>query len=504
MIEGPVTTSTTVLEARGIAKHYGSTVALAGADLVLKKGRVHALMGENGAGKSTLVRILVGASRPTSGDLLLNDEQCSFQGVSSAISAGIVPIYQHLTLFPNLTVLENLYSFENAARGFGAAHKATGARERAAESLARIGLNVDLDQPVSSLSLSERQLLEIARGIQCDCKVLLLDEPTAALNKPEVERLVDVVKVLAGQGVAIVYISHKTDEIRQIADEVTVLRDGKSVISGEPFSNTSVEDLVNAMVGHSFNVSEKKMSSPGEMVVDVRDLVLDEGDIPFSLSIRSGEVLGLIGLIGSGVDDIGAALAGAKQCHSGSMLLCGELVSWNSRKKAVKQGIGYVPADRHQDGLFEVRSALENASASVQPYFSQFSVISHRREMDMFAPVLETLALSPNDPSRRIQDFSGGNQQKVLIARNFQLPNLKLLILTEPTRGVDVGARDTIHNAIVEAASEGTAILLVTTDLEELTSLAHRTLIIRDRRILTECPQLSTPETIANAMLAED
>jgi ribose transport system ATP-binding protein len=493
-----------VLEARNIEKNYGSTIALSGADLVLRSGKIHALMGENGAGKSTLVRILVGATQPTSGSLYIDGEPCTFNSVSSAISAGIVPIYQHLTLFPNLSVLENLFSFENASRGLPVAHRAAGARDRAKESLAQVALDIDLDRLVESLTLGERQLLEIARGIQRDCKVLLLDEPSAALNKLETERLVQVVKSLAGRGVAIVYISHKTDEFRKLADDVTVLRDGKSVIKGKRFDETSIEDLVDAMVGHSFTVSEKHLVPPGAEKVAVRDLVLDEGSPPISLSVKAGEVVGVIGLIGSGFEDIGVALAGSRPVRSGSMRLCGTKVAWNSRDHAVRQGIGYVPADRHADGLFSVRSALDNASASVLPHVSNHAIIDPRAEAEMFALVLDNLALTPNEPERLIQDFSGGNQQKVLVARNLSLPNLEFLVLIEPTRGVDIGARDTIHDVIVDAASAGKAILLVTTDLEELTSLAHRILVIRSQNIVAELPQFTTSDDVVGAMLAED
>ena len=262
-----------VLEVTEVKKAYGPTLALTGVDMNLYPGQVHALMGENGAGKSTLVRILVGATRPSGGAFRLNGERVSFHSVSDAIKAGIVPIYQHLTLFNELSVLENLYSFDTATAGLLPPYLGSAAAETAKASLARVGLSVSLEQKVSTLKLGERQLLEIARGLQRNCTVLLLDEPTAALNAHEVDRLLEVIRGLAAEGVAILYISHKSDEIRKVADVVTVLRDGRSVICGAPLKDTSVDELVNAMLGHAFAVVDKQMPVPGEIVLEAKQMV---------------------------------------------------------------------------------------------------------------------------------------------------------------------------------------------------------------------------------------
>lgn len=504
MLDGSSNIDFPVLEARNITKRYGSTLALSNADLILSKGKIHALMGENGAGKSTMIKILVGASKQTSGELLLNGGKVEFNSVSSAISLGIVPVYQHLTLFPNLSVLENLYSFENAASGSGVAHEVPEARQRAMESLDRVGLDIDLDRLVETLSLSERQLLEIARAVHRDCKVLLLDEPTATLNQTETQRLISTVKNLAEQGVAVVYISHKTDEIRQVADEVTVLRDGKPVIKRVPLMDTSIDQIVDAMVGHAFAVSAKELAPTGDDVVQVDDLQIEEGAPKFSMMIKAGEIVGLAGLIGSGTQEIAAAIAGTRPYHSGHIRLHGKPVRANDRNGAVKMGIGYVPPDRHEEGLFDACTALNNASVSVPEQFSNYSIINTEKETQLFDPAFKELELSPHEPHRCVADFSGGNQQKILIARNLILPDLKLLVLIEPTRGVDVGARDKIHDSIVRMAHKGKAILIVTTDLEELTSLSHRILIIRDKRLVDELPSLSTPDHVSKAMLLEN
>jgi ABC-type sugar transport system ATPase subunit len=493
-----------VLEARSVVKNYGLTKALQGADLVLRAGRVHALMGENGAGKSTLVKILVGAAAPSAGSITLHGQTVKFAGVAEAIAAGIVPIYQQSTLFSNLTVLENLFGFEIATR-HGLANFNNAKRRRLAQSmLDRIGLAVELDRPVASLSLGEKQLLEIARGLGCECNVLVLDEPTAALSQADTNRLFSTLRRLAEHGVAILYISHKTDEIQKIADEITVLRDGVSVLSAAPLKSTSIQSIVNAMVGHAFSVGEKKLPAVAAPVLALDRATTAVGEPEISLVVRRSEILGIAGLAGSGAEDIGAILAGALPCASGSLQVDGRpLNCLGDRVAAVGAGIGYVPPDRAANGLFPRHIALLNASASILGHLSRFGWISKRQEFARLAQVLAHVRLTPNEPWRLIEEFSGGNQQKVLLARNLALVGIKALVLVEPTRGVDVGARDIIHEQIVDAARSGSAIVLVSTDLEELTSLSHRIVIVRGRRIAAELPHLSTPSDVAKAMLGE-
>jgi ABC-type sugar transport system ATPase subunit len=498
------TSSAWVLEARSVVKNYGSTKALQGADLVLHAGRIHALMGENGAGKSTLVKILVGATAPSAGTIRLHGRAVNFTGVADAIAAGIAPIYQQSTLFSNLTVLENLFAFETAAL-HGLADFNNAKRRCLAQSmLDRIGLTVELDRPVASLSLGEKQLLEIARGLGRECKVLVLDEPTAALSQADTSRLFATLRRLAEHGVAILYISHKTDEIQKIADEITVLRDGVSVLAAAPLKSTSIQSIVNAMVGHAFNVGEKRLPAVAAPMLTLERATRSIGDPEVSLVVRRSEILGIAGLAGSGAEDIGAILAGALPCVSGTLHIDGQPLSClGDRPAAVAAGIGYVPPDRVANGLFPRQIALFNASASILHHLGRFGWIRRRKEWARLAQVLANVRLTPNEPWRLIEEFSGGNQQKVLLARNLALVDIKALILVEPTRGVDVGARDSIHEQIVRAARNGSAIVLVSTDLEELTSLAHRIAIVRGRRIAAELPHLSTPSDVAKAMLGD-
>jgi ABC-type sugar transport system ATPase subunit len=491
-----------LLEARAIVKEYGSTRALQGADLILRAGRIHALMGENGAGKSTLVQILVGAAAPTSGTIALQRSPVTFGGVSDAIAAGVVPIYQQSSLFPNLTVLENLFAFETAASHGVAGHQSVQRRRLAQQMLNRIGLAVPLDQPVASLSLGEKQLLEIARGLGRDCKLLVLDEPTAALSQADTNRLFAALRQLASAGVGILYISHKTDEIAQIADEITVLRDGVCVISGAPLKSTSMQAIVSAMVGHAFNVGEKNLPAVGSSVLTLVGASRRTGDPEVSITVHACEILGIAGLAGSGAEEIGAMLAGALACPHGALTVNGRPVGrMGDRAAAVAAGIGYVPADRSADGLFPGHDALRNASASILDHLTKFGLLSRSAESIRLTAALTDVSLLPNQPRRLIEEFSGGNQQKVLLARNLAVVDIKALVLVEPTRGVDVGARDIIHNRILKAAAEGLAIALISTDLEELTSLSHRIAIVRDHRLTAELPRLSSPADVASAML---
>ncbi len=497
--------SEVVLEARSIVKNYGSTKALQGADLVLRAGKVHALMGENGAGKSTLVKILVGATAPSAGVIALHGRGVKFTGVSDAIAAGIVPIYQQSTLFPNLTVLEHLVAIESAALS-GLTHFSGARRRRHARNmLDRIGLLVNLDQMVASLSLGEKQLLEIARGLGRDCKVLVLDEPTAALSQADANHLFLALRRLAAQGVAILYISHKTDEIHQIADEITVLRDGVSVIAAASVKSTSIQAIVNAMVGHTFNVREKNLPTVGAVLLELNRAARYPESPEVSVAIREREILGLAGLVGSGAAEIGAILAGVLPCARGNLLVNGRPLSrMGDRTAAVAAGIGYVPPDRIADGLFPGQTALRNASASVLAHLGRFGWLSQRTEYARLSRVFSGVTLTPNEPWRVVEEFSGGNQQKVLLARNLAVINVKALVLVEPTRGVDVGAREIIHEEIVRAARNGLAIALVSTDLEELTSLSHRIAIVRGGRIVEELPRFSSPAAVTKAMLGEN
>lgn len=486
------------LAMRDIAKRYGATCALRSADLTLRTGRVHALLGENGAGKSTLVKIIVSAVKPDSGSIALGGQPVAFRSVAEAIAAGIVPIYQHLSLFPELSVLDNLSAFQLAAGRAGLSRKALLPRDEANAWLARVGLDLDLDSPVSSLSLGERQLLEIARGVGRHCRILVLDEPTAALNGAEAERLFAVVRDLCAEGTAVLFISHKFDEIERLADEVTVLRDGATVIDAAPIGRHDRAELVKAMLGMQIEHEHRSSSAQAEPVLVTEGLRLPTGR-SLDLAIRAGEIVGLAGLVGSGALEIAAAMAGAAP-GLGTISVGQQRFAPGDRREAVRLGVGYVPGDRQIEGLFPPVSAIGNASASALSHFSSRGFIGKAREHAAIEPLLRRLHLHPARPDAEAASFSGGNQQKLLIARCLALPNLRALVLLEPTRGVDVAARAMIHRAVLDMARTGVAVLIASSDLDELTALCDRYLVVRDGAIAEELPADASPDAIMVAL----
>lgn len=486
------------LAMRDIAKRYGATCALRSADLILRAGRVHALLGENGAGKSTLVKIIVGAVKPDSGSVALSGKPVAFRSVAEAIAAGIVPIYQHLSLFPELSILDNLSAFQLAAGRAGLSRKALVPRDEARAWLARVGLDLDLDRAVSSLSLGERQLLEIARGVGRNCRILVLDEPTAALNGAEAERLFAVVRDLCAGGTAVLFISHKFDEIERLADEVTVLRDGATVIDAAPIGRHDRATLVKAMLGMQVEHEHRSGSARAEPVLIAVDVRRAKGQ-PLDLTVRAGEIVGLAGLVGSGALAIAATMAGAAP-GQGAIAVGEHSFALGDRREAVRLGVAYVPADRHAEGLFPPVSAIGNASASSLGLFSARGLFGKARERNAIEPLLRRLHLHPARPDAEAASFSGGNQQKLLIARCLALPNLRALVLLEPTRGVDVAARAMIHRAIIEMARNGVAVLVASSDLDELTALCDRYLVVRDGMIAQELPGGASTEAIMAAL----
>lgn len=476
-------TMKTIFQASGISKHYGTTCALRDANLVLKAGQIHALMGENGAGKSTFVKILVGAIRPDGGALVLDGQPVVFGSVRDALKQGVVPVYQHSTLFTPLTVLENLSAF-----GLGSAQRSWARnncldRQQATEVLSLVGLDVSLDSLVDELSLGERQLLEIARGVGRRCSVLILDEPTAALGAREADRLHQALQVLCAKGTAILYISHKIDDIKRMADAVTILRDGLTVVNAAARDDISAEQIVQHMLGQTFEPQALCVSTRGEVVLEAKDIRLTPTAQPLSLCVHQGEVLGIVGVAGSGALRLGEVLAGAASGHGGTVSLNATSEVVNDRQSAMRAGIGYVPSDRHADGLFLGLSALQNASASVLRGFSSWGVLRLREEAGPFDALIAQFNLNPPRLDLDAAYYSGGNQQKLLFLRNLVLPNLRVLVVLEPTRGVDVGARESIHQALRALACRGIAIIVVSSDLLEVNTLCHQLLVVASHQV---------------------
>ena len=494
-----MTATPSLLAVSGIEKRFGTTHALRGAALELRGGEVHALLGENGAGKSTLIKILVGALRPDAGELRVDGAPVRLDGVGDAIGRGILPIYQQLSLMPHLSVLENLFAFE-LARGPALGRRDTRRRiGEAHEALRRVGVDVDPRAPLGRLSLAQRQLVEIARAVVRDCRVLLLDEPTTALGVDEVERLFGVVTEMREQGRAVLLISHRLDEVERICDRVTVLRDGRTVLRGGALPGVSRREVIEAMVGHELGEAPERGAASGDELLSVSGLSAPGAFRDVDLAVRAGEVVGIVGLIGSGATELGEALAGERRVNGGAIRIGGRALREGDRRAALRAGVGYIPADRDRDGLFPGLSVLHNASASSLWRLGRGGWLQPARERAELAPLLRRLRVRPEDPDAEIGALSGGNRQKALVARALAGGG-RVLVALEPTRGVDVGARREIHDAVLEACTAGRAVVVASTDLDEVMALSHRVLVMRAGRLVAALAPEDGPSAVVREL----
>ncbi|GLW06252.1 sugar ABC transporter ATP-binding protein [Microtetraspora sp. NBRC 13810] len=473
---------------RGIVKQFPGVRALDGVDLEVRAGEVHCLLGQNGAGKSTLIKILAGAHRPDEGTITFGDGEMRASGPTDAIRLGISTIYQELDLVDGLSVAENIFlGHEKASMGF----TRKGETNRAAQVLLdRLGHGeIRPSTEVGRLSPAGKQVVSMARALSHDARLIVMDEPSAALAHDEVGNLFRIIRELTAQGVAVIYISHRLEEIREIGDRVTVLKDGRTAAVGLPARDTPTAQIVSLMTGRNVEYVFPQRPAPraekGKEVLRVEDLTVPGVVAGVSFSVHEGEIVGLAGLVGSGRSEIIEAVYGARR-SSGRVLLDGRPVRRGSgTDNAVRLGMGLAPEERKAQALLLDESVARNITLAGLTRYARFGWMNRRKEMAEAKAQVEALDIRPGDPNRPIKTLSGGNQQKAVLAR-WLVNGRRLLLLDEPTRGVDVGARAELYAVIRRLADEGIGVLLVSSEVPEVLGLADRVLVIREGEIVHE------------------
>ncbi len=480
----PNETNDIVLSVRNISKSFPGVQALSSVSLDIRRGEVHVLMGENGAGKSTLMKLLAGIYEPDGGEILLEGTPVRMENPLKAQKLGVNLINQELNIAGNLTVAENVFMGNEPSR-FGLVDRAAMA-ERAAEALAKLGSSFPAAAVAGTLSIAEQQQIEIARSIVHNGKILIMDEPTAALSDRETERLFELILSLRSKGMAIIYISHRLAEVAVIADQVSVLRDG-AYIGTLRKPNLDNAEIVRMMVGRSLTdfYSHEVTGTKRAGALEVRGITDGRRVKPTSFAAAGGEILAIAGLVGSGRTELARLVFGADRRTGGEILLDGKQVSIESPGDAIACGIGYVPEDRKSLGLFLELSGHENITMNVMGSTSRAGVLSGRKNEAITRSAIDRLRIRIASPRTKAVSLSGGNQQKLLLARWLEIKP-KAIILDEPTRGVDVGAKSEIYKLIGEIASQGVAVIFISSELPEVVGIAQRALVMRDGRIVAE------------------
>jgi rhamnose transport system ATP-binding protein len=479
-----------VVELAEISKRFGATQALDGVSLVLRAGEIRALVGENGAGKSTLVKILAGVYEPDSGTLTLGGEPTVLRGPADARARGIAVVHQEPRLFPDLTVAENVFLGHAPTGRFGISWREM--RRRANRLFGELDVRLDVGSPVRGLSMADQQLIEIAKALSLEATALILDEPTASLSLHEVERLFTIVRRLRDRGVAILFVSHRLDEVFDLCDQATILRDGKLVISA-PTDTLTTADLIRHMVGRAVSLFPKAEVPLGDVLLQVEGLTRGTAFRDVGFEVRAGEILGLAGLVGAGRTEVARVLFGIDRRDAGRVVLEGREVEFDSPSAALRSGIAYVPEDRHQDGLVLDFPIASNVTLPIMPRLFPRLLVHRETERQVARTFTDELRVRMTGVEQPVADLSGGNQQKVVLAK-WLATRPRILILDEPTRGIDIGAKVEVHRIISDLAASGLAIVLISSDLPEVLAMSDRIVVLHEGRITAEIGRAEATE----------
>jgi rhamnose transport system ATP-binding protein len=470
-----------IVELSGIVKQFGGVQALKGVDFSLFPGEVHALVGENGAGKSTLVKILAGIYRPDAGVVKVGGDVVELRSPTQAQDLGIAVVQQEPMMFPDLDVAENVFMGRHPRDRFGRVDWKRMYRE-VDQLLASLDVSLSSHAPVQGLSVAEQQLVEIAKALSLQARVLVLDEPTAALSAHEVEELFAIVRQLRERDVAILFVSHRLEEVFMIADRLTVFRDGAHIITA-PVSEMTTDEIIKHMVGRELsNLFPKGTTEIGKVVLEVRHLTRTGVFSDVNFELHQGEILGLAGLVGAGRTEVAQVLFGIDHAEGGEIVLNGKKIRIRSPQQAMEYGIAYVPEDRHLHGLVMNFSIASNVTLAILNQVSRLGLVDPRRERRIAGEYSSQLSVRSEGVEQLVNALSGGNQQKVVLGK-WLATNPSVLILDEPTRGIDVGAKAEVHRIISDLAAKGLAIILISSELPEVLAMADRVVVLHEGRI---------------------
>lgn len=479
-----------LLEMKGIGKTFPGVKALEGVSLTIREGQVHALLGENGAGKSTLIKILSGAYTKDEGEIFFEGQPVDIRGPQDAQALGISTIYQEFNLARDLTVAENIFLGHLPTKGLSVDWARV--KKRSREILDTLGVTFSVDALTSSLSVAEQQLVEIAKSLNRKTRILIMDEPSAVLGEKDLEKLFQVVRSLQAQGIGIVYISHRLKEIFELADQVTVLKDGR-YIDTKNVSEVTMDDLVKLMIGRDLkDVYPKRVPTPGEVLLEVKNVSRTKLVHDVSFELHAGEIVGFAGITGSGRTELVRTIFGADP-YTGEMRIAGKPYKARSPADAIRRGVALVTEDRKAQGLFLKLNVTINTTISGLKYLCRFGILQLPKELALVKKMIRDLSIKTPGPNFIVVNMSGGNQQKVILARWLSI-GTRIFILDEPTRGIDVGSKSEIYQIMNDLTKQGVGVIMISSELPEVLGMSDRVMVMRQGTIVKELSRAEASE----------